>query len=69
MQAVDGAHVAGVQDQGAVAARAREEGPPLGAHDASDLHVICRHEWRARGGAGGVKAACEQPPLHGAGPG
>lgn len=40
MQAVDGAHVACVEDECTVTAGTREQGPPLGAHDACDLNII-----------------------------
>jgi hypothetical protein len=43
VQAVDCAHVAGVEDECTVTAGTREQGPPLGAHNSCDLNIIWGH--------------------------
>lgn len=60
VQAVDGAHVTGMQAECAVAAGSREQGPPLCTHDPSHLHIICSQA----GGVGAITchvvSQCEQ---------
>lgn len=43
VQAVDCAHVAGMQYEGAVTASTWEQRPPLCTHNPCHLHIICRH--------------------------